>query len=381
MAGSLSAGDLRRMKRIAVTSVGSLVGQNILDSLEGRRTTIEMVGINSTAAAAGNFRCDRAYLAPPAARQGEYLERLAAIFFEERPHLVLPGRDDDVLALAQLKEMQPQLGSSLATGPHRVALVLGDKWASHEFARARSLPYVDSALATDLPAVERLRAVWGYPLIAKPRIGNGSRGVRIVFDEMQLAAVARLPGYLLQAYLEPEAELMDWRDLTTDGTPLFHAPMLQQIACQAVIGPDRGVRGLVCTNVELMMGRLERAFCLDDPGVADVARRYAEALAGEGWVGALNLQGRRDRSGAFHVYELNGRYTGGTTARTHLGFDEVGILVEAFTGHALVPWPSVGSHGIVTASMSNFPMSSADIERLEEEGRWQRDAGRRRADG
>ena len=285
---------------------------------------------------------------------------------------MLPGRDDDVLALAELKEAQPPLRLSLPVGPHRLALVLNDKWASHEFARTHGLPYVDSAAADDLPAVERLVAAQGYPLIAKPRTGNGSRGVRIVFDEAQRAAIARAPGYLLQAYLEPEAEMTEWRDLASDGAPLFHAPRLQQIACQAVIGPDGSVRGLTCTAVELVMGRPERAIWLDDPGVADVARRWAEALAAAGWIGALNLQGRRGRDGTFRVYELNGRFTGGTSARTQLGFDEVGLLIGAFAGHALPPPRSVGRLGVVTKSLSDFPISSSDIEQLQAEGSWQR---------
>jgi len=364
------------MTKIAITSAGSLVGQNILDSLETRRSGLEIIGINSTAAAASNFRCDRAYLAPPAACPGEYLDRLAAILIDERPDLVLPGRDDDVLALAKLREERVRLHPALPVGPHRLARVLDDKWASHEFARDHDLPYVDSALADEPVAVERLLAAYGYPLIAKPRDGNGSRGVRIVFDEGQRAAISRLPGYLLQSYLEPEAELMNWRDLARDGTPLFHAPMLQQIACQAVIGPDGRMRGLLCTVVEMVMGRCERAYCLDDAGVGDVARRCVQTFAAEGWVGVLNLQGRRDRNGTFRVYELNGRFTGATAARLHLGFDEVGMLIEAFTGHRLPPRPSVGRLGIVTKSLAEFATSPADIEQLQTEGRWQRDAGR-----
>lgn len=361
------------MTKLAITSVGSLVGQNLLDGLEARRAGLEIIGINSTVEAASNFRCDRAYLAPPAARSGEYLERLAAILIEERPDLVLPGRDDDVAALAQLKEQRPQLRPSLPVGPHWLALVLDDKWSSREFAHDRGLPYVDSAPADDAAAVERLLAADGYPLIAKPRSGNGSRGVRIVFDDAQRASIARLPGYLLQSYLEPEAELMAWKDLTRDGTPLFHAPMLQQIACQAVIGPDGRLRGLVCTMVELAMGRCERTYRLDDAAVSDVARRYAEAFAAEGWVGALNLQGRRDRSGVFRVYELNGRFTGATAARMHLGFDEVALLVEAFTGHRLPPQPIVDGPVIVTKSLADFPIAISDLEALQATGRRQRD--------
>ncbi len=365
------------MIRIAVSSVGSLVGQNILDSLQGRRQRIEVVGINSEAAAASNFRCDRAYLAPPAASGNVYLERLASVLRDERPDLVLPGRDDDVPALAQLKEAQPQQSSCLPVGPLHLALILGDKWASREFARAHDLPYVDSAPADDAAAVGRLLASHGYPLIAKPRQGNGSRGIRIVFDDRQRQAIAALPGYLLQPYLEPEAALMSWRDLARDGTPLFHAPTLQQIACQAIIGPDRRMRGLLCTVVELVMGRLEPTWRLDDPGVAEVARRYAEALAAEGWVGALNLQGRRDGDGIFNVFELNGRLTGGTTARLHLGLDEVALLVEAFAGCRLPPRPAIDSDSIVTKSLSEFVMERGEIARLQADGCWRRDAAGR----
>jgi len=164
------------MTKIAITSVGSLVGQNILDALQGRRAGIEVVGINSAADAAGIFRCDRAYLAPPAADAEQFRARLASILLEERPHLVLPGRD---------------------------------------------------------------------------------------------------------------------------------------------------------------------------------------------------------AGGTFRVYELNGRFTGGTNARTHLGFDEVGILIEAFAGHALPPHRSVGRLGLVTKSLSDFPVLSADIEQLRSAGHWQRVETRR----
>lgn len=43
------------MLKILITSVGSLVGQNILDSLEGRREGVRVIGVNSLAEAASNL--------------------------------------------------------------------------------------------------------------------------------------------------------------------------------------------------------------------------------------------------------------------------------------------------------------------------------------
>jgi hypothetical protein len=364
------------MIKIAVTSVGSLVAQNILDALDGRREGIEVIGINSAPDAANNFRCDRTYLAPQAANRDDYLAKVASVLGRERPQLVLPGRDDDVLLLARLKEMQPELGGALPVGPHRLAAILDDKWSSRQFACTHGLPYVESVAVDDRQGIERLLLDHGYPLIAKPRRGNGSRGVRIVFDDAQREAVARDRDYLLQPYLAPEADLMRWRDLCRDGTPLFHAPTLTQIACQAIIGADGRLQGPICTMAELVMGRLERTYSIDDSGVALVARGYAEAFAAEGWVGALNLQGRRDRNGSFSVYELNGRLTGGTAARLHLGFDEVGILVESFVGHGLPVRPTRKREAIVTKSLTEFVCEPRDIDRLARDGVWQRTATR-----
>ncbi len=55
--------------RLLIVSVGSLVGQNILDSLEfpafSRRHLVFVAGTNSLVMTANNFRCDEFFLVPP----------------------------------------------------------------------------------------------------------------------------------------------------------------------------------------------------------------------------------------------------------------------------------------------------------------------------
>ena len=123
--------------------------------------------------------------------------------------------------------------------------------------------------------------------------------------------------------------------------------------------------------VAMVMGRCERTYRLGEARTADVARRYVNASAGKGWVRMLDLQGRRDPGGTFRVYELSGRFTGASAARLHLDFDEVGMLIEAFTGCMLPPPPPLGSAGVVTKSLADFPLPDGAVEQLQAAGRWQ----------
>ena len=88
--------------RILLISGGSLVGQKVLDALAGRRSGVELVATNSVPTGISLFDFDAVYLTletvgAPAAFERRFSEILAL----ERPDLVIPCRDDDVVFLAE----------------------------------------------------------------------------------------------------------------------------------------------------------------------------------------------------------------------------------------------------------------------------------------
>ena len=87
---------------IAITSIGSLVGSAILDSLEHRRTEFRIIGYNSLPEAINNFRAAVAYLVPPASDLDGYRATLTRRIAEDRPDLVLAGRDEDIGILSTI---------------------------------------------------------------------------------------------------------------------------------------------------------------------------------------------------------------------------------------------------------------------------------------
>jgi hypothetical protein len=343
---------------ILLTSAASLVGRAVLDALEGRRQALRIVGCSSLDGGPTLARLDACSLVPPTDHP-DWEAALRRLVVLERPDVVIPGRDADVEALAALAERWEELGPLLMAGSSSMATVMGDKARSAEFARLRGLAFVPT-VATDrsdaADAALALLAAHGFPLIAKPARGAGSLGVRVLTGHTHLAAALRRPGLVLQPFLEPPAAL----DLPEDGVPMFwEVPEDRLHAVQVLVGRDGARLGACAHRARMVLGRCEEVWACDDPALLALALAFADAFADEGWRGPLNVQAKRGADGDWQVVELNGRFSGGTSSRRHLGFDEVGILLESWLGRPVVPPTTAPAVRHVVRMLSDFPVQDA----------------------
>ncbi len=320
------------MIKLLMTSVGSLVGQNLLDVIDSGAGDFQVVGTTSVATIPLQ-RCARVYLVP--ATEGPpsaFSRRLLEIIDAEQPDLVIPTRDCDVTVLADLAAEHPKLAERTVCGSPATARLLEDKWLSFCFAQDHGLPFAESAvsdLSSGHRAVRQLVENVGFPLVAKPRAGFGSRRVLLLSNAEQLEAALAEDGLVLQRYIGSADALEASRDaIGRRGLPLFYS--LEQDNCSLQIYIQRdGTIGPVCTTRH----RMEAGYCvaverLRDDRVIALGGRWARALAEAGWRGPLNVECQQDSGGGFVAFELNGRFTGATAARYCLGHDELGILVQ-----------------------------------------------------
>jgi carbamoyl-phosphate synthase large subunit len=255
--------------------------------------------------------------------------------------------------------------------------MMQDKWESWEFARENGLPFAETALGGTPAAVEQcldMARRYGYPLVAKPRLGYSSLGVRLLFDAETVRRTVSIPGDIIQVFLDP---LGDWSSFTADrtlGVPLFRGYSdPRQYSCQTIIGPDRTFTPLFCMRNVMVNGRSEYGEICRDPRLDAVAVRYTEAVIRGGWRGPFNLQCRRLPDGSYAGLEMNGRPTGATSARAWLGFDEIGHLVERFVGPGrLPPHPRV-EDAVVIRFPTSYPLRRSAVRHLEEHREWSAD--------
>lgn len=367
--------------KLLVTSVGSLVGQNILDSLEPRRRSVSIVGVDANAENPRLFRCDTAYLVPLVDDGDAFRRRLLEIVEIEEPDLVLTGRDHDAAELVRLSVEHPAIAPLCPYGSSDMSQMMQDKWASWEFARAHGLPFAESvlggtpvALAQCLDLAER----HGLPLIAKPRLGFGSLGVRLLFDTAAIRSAASTAGAVIQPSVGAGS---DWSSSSPDGSagiPLFTTYRdTGQVSCQTVIGPDGTFPPPFCTHNLMVNGKSERIEICLDPAASALTGRYADAVGHAGWRGPFNLQCRQLADGSFIGIEMNGRLTGATSARAWLGHDEIGIIVERFVGPGRLPPHPRLADSVVVRFPTSYPVVREVVRDLQERREWHApDAGR-----
>ena len=366
---------------VLILSVGSLLGQNLLDALEGRRPRLRVTGIDSNSENPRVFRCDKAYRAPQT-ESPDFQSFLRRLIETEKPDLVLAGRDHDVLALAELVRSAPQLRHRIPGGSVEAARIMNDKGLSHRFAQEYNLPFAQSfLLETGMADTAR---VWaqrcGFPIVAKPREGYGSLGIRVICDEVQFEAFLRrhTTGFLLQQMVDVSdawrRQIAEFRLDAETGIPFFfHIPEENQFAGQTLIRPD-GTVGTVFTSRSLMvLGRPERTVRWDDPALAATTRAFAGAISAAGWRGLFNLQCRRTPDGYVGI-EMNGRMTGSTSSRGYLGYDELRVVIREFCQIDIGPDERYGTDGggTVYRSHTDYFVSDRDKQALNETGVWLR---------
>ena len=368
--------------KLLLTSAGSLVAQNVFDVLNypgfSRRALVQVVGTNSVPEAASNFLCDRCYLVPQTL-DTEYPARMRDILRAESPDLILCGRDEDTYVLARLKSEHPDLPGALPIGSPHAALIGLDKWQTSLFAGRHGLPFAESFMpgeSDDGAALEAFCRRVGYPLVAKPARGFGSRGVCFIRDATDAQTVVQQPGYVFQEYVGDPQTLNEYFASLQGPPPLFaHFKEPGYSVSNTIIAPSGDIAPICILDNQTMFGYSILNTLIADTTIELITIDYARALFLEGGAGSISVQLRQDRHGAWKAVELNLRTTGGTAARFLRGMDELYLIAKAFVPH--VVFPEMRPTGAdecdqVGRQYHSHPIPNAPVAALKRSGVWSR---------
>ncbi|HWL60106.1 MAG TPA: ATP-grasp domain-containing protein [Microbacteriaceae bacterium] len=300
--------------RVLVTGVGGAAGIAVVRGLLGREDT-EVFAADMDGWAAGLYLvpAEARRLVPPG-RAPEFVTALAALVHADAIDLVISTVDVELVALAERRD---ELAPAILAAPSSETLAIAlDKYALAE--RCREVCRVP---ATRLAGPDALAVDWSYPVIAKPRLGAGGRGVRLVPDRAALEALPLDEGLLVQDHLPGEEYSVD---------------VLADASGHVVAAVPR-LRSRVDSGVAIA-GRTVR-----DAELESSAAAVAQAI---GLVGVANVQLRRDHEGRPALLEVNPRFPGSLPLTIAAGVDIPSLVVDLFLGRSLpssIPFREVAS--------------------------------------
>lgn len=316
------------MHNIAITSIGSGVGQSVVDSLRLCGLKLRLFGYGNNPLAYGNADCDQ-HRVLPGIHDPDYLAQLLAACQQDRIELLIPGLDDELLLLAKAQAQFEAVGVRLALCSPSVIELCRDKRAMSERLNAYGGHFVRGYSVLEARRLAQSGQL-PLPLIAKPLDGFASRGIRPIRSAEDLDSLDQ--GMLVQELAAPASGALAgkgfWR-LWEQGRVLQNA----ELSAQLLFDAQGRELGRFLSHNNLREGVPVEVIPLDLPALWQAVDEFLPTLAAMGLRGPFNLQGRWTDQGV-KFFEMNARFTGITGLRAMLGFNEVAALVAGELGLA-----------------------------------------------
>lgn len=281
------------MMRLLITGAGGPAGQALVAQLRHRGLEVLGADMRSVPEAPVPVRT------VPAATDPGYLPALRDLVVTEGIDVLIPTVSEELPVLAEAAgtfgHTRVLIGSAAAV---RAA---DDKLSTALTLQAAGVPVPRFAVPQRFATGDEAVALWGGPIVVKPRISRGGRGVQLL-----TGADAALWNQLDEGLLVQEFAA---------GTE--YAPVVFQPAPGGDIGADDGVT-VVLEKVALAQGRVGNALAVRRCQAPDVAAVAQSAVRALGLTGPVDVDVRRDGTGRPLVLEVNARFGANSAAAPEL---------------------------------------------------------------
>ncbi len=168
----------KEMPRVLVTGASGDSAQGVIRALRSADVAYFIASVCIHERNPGFLLSDVSSVAPPCRLEGDYIRFLVDFMQTHRIEVMIPTVDSELPLIARCREdIERQTGASVIIGSHDAVLTCCDKDLT-----ARYLDAIRVGQPVMLRGVEEVRRALeaGVDVIMKPRLGGGSRGIRIL---------------------------------------------------------------------------------------------------------------------------------------------------------------------------------------------------------
>lgn len=314
---------MKKTINVLVTGVGGgSVGSQILKSLQASKYSYKIIGTDITKNSFGLKKCNKSFIVPPFTRI-DYISKILKICNINRVDIVSPGTDGELLKIAQHKENFKKIGIHVLANPYKILKLCFNKGSLFQYLKDKKIPTPKFIIVKNLKELKK----FDTPVVIKPVKGGGSRSVFLAEGNNETKffvkyLLERKNTVIIQEYLPTLDEF------TVGVIRLKNGKIKRSIALKRDL--DKSL-----SQKEVFLSRKSRKKFIISSGISqgtfddfkDV-RKFCEKVSDIiGADGPLNIQCRKTNKGII-PFEINPRFSGTTSLRSLVGFNELDFMIR-----------------------------------------------------
>ena len=286
---------------ILVPSASAPAGINTIKSLRMVKYPVRIIASDSNRLSAGFFMSD-AYEVLPEIDSKSYIPRLLEIVTKLKINVLMPSSGYDIYQYSANKEKLLKLGALPVVSDIQTMKRCRDKMQTFNYLSKKfELPF------TTLD----YKKVKGFPLIAKPRYGKGSKGIVKIMNESELKyARFHSENLIFQEYLPGTEYTID---------------VLSDLECEPILAVPR-------IRVETRAGISTVGRIVKDENISETCKSIAKYLKIRG---PCCIQMKESSQGVLKIVEVNPRMGGGTIFAALAGANFPAMILDMVNGKKL----------------------------------------------
>jgi len=316
----------RKKITIGVSCIGSGVGQSVISSLRLSRLPIRTVGLGYNPFAYGAYDCD-SYDYTLSIYHEQYVDNLIEVCLKNKIDLLVPGLDDEVMVLAANSKKLRDAGINVILADKELIAICRDKERMEKELNMVADVFVKT-YDRDTLHEDISDGKVKLPLIAKPRGGFASRGIKMILSADDLKEVS--DNHIIQELALPASSDPNYEYYMNQLNKKQNT-QVAEVSIQLVYSPERKLMGRMFSYNKLNNGVPVEVVPYENEYIWSIVDKLTPALLEMGLYGPLNIQGRITDNG-LKLFEMNPRFTGITGLRALMGFNEVEACAKEWLG-------------------------------------------------
>lgn len=281
---------------ILITSIGSTGAQSLVKVFRTyKKRGLKLLGCDADAKTIGRHFVDEFFNVPYADKHN-YADELLKICLNQHVDMLIPVMEKELEVVAENRT--DFLKYRPVVSDIGVIRTCNDKLLTEAFLRRISIP---------TPILYQSVSETNFPLIAKPRIGTGSRGINIFMDKSHLNCQEITTDHIVQEYIVG-------KEYTVDAYTTLRGEFVGAVPRQRL-----AIKG----------GLSVHTITVDYPALIDYTRKIAEALP---IIGPANIQFIVSEQADIFCTDINPRFGGGYITSIQAGLNAPFFLIDEAMG-------------------------------------------------